>query len=81
VTPEEAERTVFVKGFNMRTTEDQLREAFAPYGEIEKLSLIRDIVTKCSKGYAFVQYKSIESAKEAYFVIYCLIYRKPITHR
>jgi len=43
VPAEIAERTIFIKGLNMKTTEDKIYQAFTGYGRIAKVSLIRDI--------------------------------------
>jgi U1 small nuclear ribonucleoprotein len=47
------------------TTEDDLRKEFDMYGRIEKLKLVRDIVTGKSKRYAFILYDREKDMKGA----------------
>ncbi|XP_074527570.1 U11/U12 small nuclear ribonucleoprotein 35 kDa protein [Halichoeres trimaculatus] len=49
--------TLFVARLNPQTTEDKLHQVFSKYGDIQRLRLVRDIVTGFSKGYAFIEYK------------------------
>lgn len=49
--------TLFVSRLNPQTTDDKLYEVFSKYGDINRLRLVRDIVTGFSKGYAFIEYK------------------------
>jgi U11/U12 small nuclear ribonucleoprotein SNRNP35 len=60
------ERTLFIGRLNFKTSEDELTKTFAKYGEIKSLRLVRDVVTGCSKGYAFVEYKHRSDAKYAH---------------
>ncbi|XP_067114582.1 U11/U12 small nuclear ribonucleoprotein 35 kDa protein [Osmerus mordax] len=57
--------TLFVSRLNPQTTEEKLREVFSKYGDINRLRLVRDIVTGFSKGYAFVEYKEERSLVRA----------------
>ena len=59
-------KTIFVARLNYQTTDSTLRQIFSTFGEIKKVSLIRDLVTGFSKGYAFIEYKDLSSAKHAY---------------
>lgn len=54
--------TLFVSRLNPQTTEDKL---FSKYGDIQRLRLVRDIVTGFSKGYAFIEYKEERSVVRA----------------
>ncbi|TDJ69795.1 MAG: RNA-binding protein, partial [Proteobacteria bacterium] len=45
--------------------EDQLRELFSPYGEIEELALIMDRETGRSKGFAFITFATQQAAESA----------------
>ncbi|XP_054482413.1 U11/U12 small nuclear ribonucleoprotein 35 kDa protein [Anoplopoma fimbria] len=49
--------TLFVFRLNPLTTEDKLHQVFSKYGDVQRLRLVRDIVTGFSKGYAFIEYK------------------------
>ena len=57
--------TLFVSRLNPQTTEEKLRDVFSKYGDINRLRLVRDIVTGFSKGYAFVEYKEERSLVRA----------------
>lgn len=59
------EYTIFVSRLNFNTNESTLRRTFSEYGEILTCSLIRDIVTGASKGYAFIEFKSRSSVEAA----------------
>ena len=45
--------------------EEQLRELFSPYGEIEDLALIKDRDTGRPKGFGFITFASQQSAEKA----------------
>ncbi|XP_051256633.1 U11/U12 small nuclear ribonucleoprotein 35 kDa protein [Dicentrarchus labrax] len=49
--------TLFVARLNPQTTEERLHQVFSKYGDIQRLRLVRDIVTGFSKRYAFIEYK------------------------
>ncbi|CAG5873857.1 U11/U12 small nuclear ribonucleoprotein 35 kDa protein [Menidia menidia] len=57
--------TLFVARLNPQTTEDKLQKVFSKYGDIQRLRLVRDIVTGFSKGYAFIEYKEERSVTRA----------------
>ncbi|XP_030602674.1 U11/U12 small nuclear ribonucleoprotein 35 kDa protein [Archocentrus centrarchus] len=57
--------TLFVARLNPQTTEDKLHKVFSKYGDIQRLRLVRDIVTGFSKGYAFIEYKEERSVVRA----------------
>lgn len=58
-------RKLFVHGLTWDTTRDDLVQFFSPFGEVEDCNLVTDRVTGRAKGYAFVIYKSRESASKA----------------
>lgn len=57
--------SIFVSRLNFNTNESTLRRIFSKFGEIVTCSLIRDIVTGASKGYAFIEFKSRSSVEAA----------------
>lgn len=57
--------TLFVSRLNPQTTEDKLHQVFSKYGDIQRLRLVRDIVTGFSKRYAFIEYKEERSVVRA----------------
>ncbi|PWA92702.1 RNA-binding (RRM/RBD/RNP motifs) family protein [Artemisia annua] len=64
---------LFISGLNRNTTDEKLREAFAPFGQLVEgkeiiftfSKVIMDRPTQRSKGFAFVTYASIEEAEKA----------------
>lgn len=57
--------SLFVSRLNPLTTEEKLHQVFSKYGDIQRLRLVRDIVTGFSKGYAFIEYKEERSVVRA----------------
>lgn len=64
--PKEAHQDVSLHVGNIRfeTTEEQLREAFAPFGEVRQVRLIRRKDGR-SRGYGFVDFANKEDAQKA----------------
>ena len=56
---------LYVGNFPYTVDEDQLRELFSPYGEIEDLALIKDRDTGRPKGFGFITFASQQSAEKA----------------
>lgn len=49
-------KKLFVGNLDWNATEDDLRAAFSPIGEIEEAVIIKDRMSGRSKGFAFVTY-------------------------
>ncbi|KAK7874320.1 hypothetical protein R5R35_007795 [Gryllus longicercus] len=62
--PSKDNQTVFVSNLEYSTTEEQIRELFAPIGTITDLRLVKDFKGR-SKGYCYVVYSSPAEAAEA----------------
>jgi len=58
-------RKLYVGGLSFDTTEDQLREAFAKFGTVESVTVIKDRYSDRSKGFGFVEMSSNSEAEEA----------------
>ncbi|MCX5646301.1 MAG: RNA-binding protein [Phycisphaerae bacterium] len=56
---------IYVGNLTPDTTEDEVREAFASYGEITTIKIIRDGATGESRGFGFVEMASEDQAKAA----------------
>ncbi len=56
---------LFVGNFSWNMWEEDMRELFAPYGEIEDVKLIIDRMTGRSKGFGFVKFVNEEDAAKA----------------
>ena len=61
---QQAETTIHVGNLSWNVTEDQLREAFAEFGNIIETRIPRDNKNR-SRGFGFVHYEKEESAKKA----------------
>lgn len=57
--------SVYVRNLSFTTTEDTIRKQFSPFGEILQIRLPIFSDTGKHRGYGFVDYKSVESAKKA----------------
>lgn len=60
-----AHRKVFVHGLGWDATSDQVFSTFSQFGEIEDCKVPTDKVTGRVKGFAFILYKTRESAQKA----------------
>lgn len=58
-------KKLFVGNLVWGLTEEQLREHFAPYGEIEEAIIITDRFSGRSKGFGFVTYVNDADADKA----------------
>lgn len=56
---------IFVGNLSRDISEDELREAFSPYGNVGEVSIVKDQYTKTSKGFAFVEMTEQTEAEAA----------------
>ncbi len=56
---------IYVGNLSFNATEDDIQEAFAQYGEVSSVNIIKDRETGRSRGFAFVEMPDGEQAKEA----------------
>ena len=56
---------IYVGNFPYSVDESQLREIFAPYGDIEEIALIKDRETGRPKGFAFITFAAQQAAEKA----------------
>ena len=56
---------IYVGNLLFDVTEDELREAFKPFGEVTEVRLIMDKFTGKSKGFGFIEMPSKEEAEKA----------------
>ncbi|RKY11131.1 MAG: RNA-binding protein [Planctomycetota bacterium] len=56
---------IYAGNLSHDVTDDDLREAFEAFGEVESVNVLKDRFTGESKGFGFVEIKSEEEAKAA----------------
>ncbi|OVA18303.1 RNA recognition motif domain [Macleaya cordata] len=52
-------------GLSRLTTDDKLKEAFSPFGQLLEAKVVTDRASARSKGFGFVKYATIEEAEKA----------------
>jgi len=58
-------KNLYVGNLTFSTTDSDLREMFAPYGAVERVSLVTDRDTGRSRGFGFVEMSSDDEAAAA----------------
>lgn len=58
-------KNLFVGNLPFGTTEDALREHFAPFGEVQQVRIMTDRDTGKSRGFAFVEMAQDDDAEKA----------------
>lgn len=58
-------KRLYVGNLNFSATEEDIREAFEPHGEIDSIHLVTDRDTGRSRGFAFVEMKDADQAEQA----------------
>ncbi|CAA7399687.1 unnamed protein product [Spirodela intermedia] len=58
-------RRLYVGNLHLSMTEEQLRQVFEPFGQVELVQLPLDPETLKCKGYGFIQFARLEDAKAA----------------
>jgi RNA recognition motif-containing protein len=58
-------KKMYVGNIPYNASEEELRELFSEYGEIESLKIMKDQFTDRSKGFGFIEMASEEDAKKA----------------
>ncbi|GAB4193224.1 MAG: RNA-binding protein [Wenzhouxiangellaceae bacterium] len=56
---------IYVGNLPYRASEEDLRSAFAPFGEISSVAIIKDKVTGKAKGFGFVEMPNKAEAEHA----------------
>ncbi|KAL9240152.1 hypothetical protein vseg_014403 [Gypsophila vaccaria] len=65
ITPDQAQRKLYIGGLAPETTTQMLLSFFSKHGEIEEGSVAYDKDTNISRGFGFVTYKTLEATKKA----------------
>jgi RNA recognition motif-containing protein len=56
---------IFIGNLAFSATEDELRQLFEPYGEVDRVSLITDQYTGRARGFGFVEMADSGAAQSA----------------
>jgi len=62
---EEIEVNIYVGNLSHQTTEDDLRQAFEAFGQVESANIIKDRFSGESRGFGFVEIPSKQEAQKA----------------
>jgi cold-inducible RNA-binding protein len=58
-------KNIFVGNLNFNTSEDELRQMFEPFGQVDRVSILTDRDTGRSRGFGFVEMTSNEDGEKA----------------
>jgi cold-inducible RNA-binding protein len=58
-------KNIFVGNLDFNTSEDELRNLFGTYGQVDRVSIMTDRDTGRSRGFGFVEMSSAEDGEKA----------------
>ena len=58
-------KNIFVGNLSFNTNEDELRQLFESYGQVDRVSILTDRETGRSRGFGFVEMNSNEDGEKA----------------
>lgn len=58
-------KNIFVGNLSFNTNEDELRQAFEAYGQVERVSILTDRDTGRSRGFGFVEMNNNDDGEKA----------------
>jgi RNA recognition motif-containing protein len=58
-------KNIFVGNLSFNTTEDELRQLFGAYGQVDRVSIMTDRDTGRSRGFGFVEMANTEDGEKA----------------
>jgi cold-inducible RNA-binding protein len=58
-------KNIFVGNLSFNTNEDELRQVFEAYGQVDRVSIMTDRDTGRSRGFGFVEMANAEDAEKA----------------
>src|SRR3954464_13825073 len=61
----ESQMNIYVSNIPYQTTEDELRDAFAAFGNVSSARIIKDKLTGKSRGFGFVEMGNDDEARSA----------------
>ena len=58
-------KNIFVGNLSFNTSEEELRQMFEPFGQVDRVSIMTDRDTGRSRGFGFVEMTSAEDGEKA----------------
>ncbi len=58
-------KNIFVGNLSFNTSEDELRQLFEPFGQVDRVSILTDRETGRSRGFGFVEMSNSEEGDKA----------------
>ena len=58
-------KNIYVGNLDFKLTEDELRQAFAAYGQVDNVTILKDRDTGSPRGFGFVEMANDEEAEKA----------------
>lgn len=58
-------KNIYVGNLDFKVTEDEIRQAFAAYGQVDKVTILKDRDTGQPRGFGFVEMANDEEAEKA----------------
>jgi RNA recognition motif-containing protein len=58
-------KNIYVGNLNFNVSEDELRQAFAAYGQVDNVTILKDRDTGQPRGFGFVEMANDEEAEKA----------------
>ncbi len=58
-------KRIYIGNLNFKTTEENLKEKFAQFGEVTSATIIKDKTSGLSKGFGFVEMPNDDDAEKA----------------
>lgn len=58
-------KNIYVGNLDFKITEDELRQSFAAYGQVDKVTILKDRDTGQPRGFGFVEMTNDEEAEQA----------------
>ena len=58
-------KNIFVGNLSFNTSEDELRQLFEPFGQVDRISILTDRETGRSRGFGFVEMSNSEEGDKA----------------
>ncbi|KAK3283755.1 hypothetical protein CYMTET_8567 [Cymbomonas tetramitiformis] len=71
---------LYIRNLPYSTTEDELRDAFSPHGEISEVHIVKDRESGVSKGFAYVLFMLPEDANTAMEILDRSIFQGRLMH-